>query len=82
LYDYYGALSELRVLSESQPHLASTVKIPDKPDTLVLLEKCQALNLPLLAGGLMDQPHLWLDEVAVVREVQAILGERGANATG
>jgi hypothetical protein len=69
LYEYYGAISELKMLSESQPHLASTVKIPDKPEALVLWEKCQALNLPLVAGGLIDQPHLWLEEISIVREV-------------
>jgi len=42
--------------------------MPEKPEALILLEQCEALNLPLVAGGLMDQPHIWLILVAVIRE--------------
>lgn len=70
LYDYYGALNELKTLSEAQPYLASTVKIPQKPEALILWEQCQRLNLPLVEGGLEDQPHIWLEEIAVIEDVK------------
>lgn len=69
LYDYYGTLNELRTALESQPQLASTIVVPQKPEALVLWEQCNEMNLPLVAGGAMDQPHIWLEEWAIVREV-------------
>jgi hypothetical protein len=70
LYEYYGALEELRTMQESMPMVQSSVKVPEKPEALILLEQCEALGLPLVEGGLVDQPHLWLEEVAVVRDVK------------
>jgi hypothetical protein len=70
--DYYGTINELKTLTESQPNLASTIKIPDRPEALTLWEKCQWLGLPLMEGGLADQPHLWIEEVAVVRDIQEL----------
>lgn len=69
LYDYYGALNEVKTLSESNPSSVATVKVPEKPEALVLWEECQALELPLVSGGLIDQPHIWLEEVHVVIEI-------------
>lgn len=77
LYDYYGAINELKTLSEAQPNLASTVKIPQKPEALILWEQCQALGLPLVDGGLEDQPHIWIEEVAVIRDAQQEFQIRG-----
>lgn len=70
LFDYYGALNELRTLAESQPILASQVKIPEKPEALKLWEMCQVNGVPLVSGGLLDQPHIWLEEQAVVISTQ------------
>lgn len=70
LYNFYGALNEVKALSESNPTLVSSVKVPDKPEAMVLWEQCQAFSLPLVEGGLLDQPHLWLEEVAVLKEVR------------
>lgn len=33
---------------------------PKKPDILVTYQMLQKQRLPLVAGGLMDQPHFWL----------------------
>lgn len=44
----------------------------DKPEALALLEQCEALNLPLKAGGLEDQPHIWIREVVLVKQVRNI----------
>lgn len=70
LLDYYGALNELRMLQEVSVGNTGTVKIPEKPEALQLWEMCEAVGLPLFGGGLMDQPHIWLEELAVVRKIQ------------
>jgi hypothetical protein len=69
LYDYYGAINELKVLLESQPHTLPNIVIPEKPEALKLWEQCNTMNLPLYDGGVMDQPHIWLEEWAIVKEV-------------
>lgn len=82
LEDFYGSINEYQALVESQPNLASTITIPDKPTSLILWEQCQAFGLPLLSGGVADQPHLWLEEVAVIRQTQQLFSaiqERGKN---
>jgi hypothetical protein len=84
LLDYFGAISEMRMLSESQPNLASTIKIPKKPEPLVLWEKCQALGLPLYEGGLLDQPYIWIEQVAVIMDVQTVfnaVNKRGTDGS-
>jgi len=61
LEDYFGALNQIKE--------GVNVKIPDKPEALLLLQKCRAIGVPLVEGGLIDQPFIWLQEVAVVTEV-------------
>lgn len=61
LQDYFGALNEL-----AMGHPGLSVKVPEKPEALVLYQQCEKLGLPLVSGGLMDQPHIWLQEVAVI----------------
>jgi hypothetical protein len=56
--DYYGALNEIEMGLKP-------AKIPEKPEALVLYEQCQAFGIPLVQGGVRDQPHLWLMEYAV-----------------
>jgi hypothetical protein len=41
----------------------------EKPDVLLEYERCEQYNIPLVAGGLQDQPHMWLLEQDIVREV-------------
>jgi hypothetical protein len=36
--------------------------VPEKPDALRLYDQCKSTGLPLVAGGLLDQPHIWLME--------------------
>jgi hypothetical protein len=62
---YYGALNEIKM-----GHPALRVKIPEKPAALKKLETCRTLGLPLLPGGVLDQPHLWLLELQVIHEVK------------
>lgn len=60
LRDYYGALNEIK--------MGLKAKLPPKPEALIRYEQCQALGLPLVSGGVIDQPYLWLQELAVVIE--------------
>lgn len=60
LREYYGAISELQ--------MGLNVKIPPKPNALVQYERCQALGIPLVDGGVIDQPYEWLQELAVIIE--------------
>lgn len=50
----------------------SGVKVPPKPEALVLWQQCKALGLPLVSGGLVDQPHIWLIEIAVLLEEEEL----------
>ena len=59
------------------------IKIPEKPEALEKFEQCEALGLPLVAGGLQDQPHIWLMEIGVilnVRNVFSLANERNTDA--
>lgn len=62
LEDYYGGLNELK------EGLRQTV--PEPPEALVYWRQCRALGIPLVAGGLLEQPHIWLLELAIVKEVE------------
>lgn len=55
--DYYGALNEIKA------GLHPT--IPEKPTALRLYEQCKEMGISLVAGGLLDQPHIWLREYAI-----------------
>ena len=62
--NYLGALNEM--LMGLKPD--ATI---EKPEALVLYDKCKSMNLPLVAGGLMDQPHVWLLEFEVCEQETA-----------
>lgn len=64
LREYFGALNELK--------MGLNVKIPPKPRSLVLYEQCQDLGLPLVDGGVMSQPYIWLQEVATIIEQKTL----------
>lgn len=78
--EYFGAMNELRMgLKPEKP--------PIKPGALSLLELCQSQGLPLVAGGLVDQPYIWLlqcdilqQEIELQRAVQR--NTAPANQTG
>lgn len=73
LHSYYGVLNEIRMGINSKP--------PEKPEALVMWNQCQAIGLPLLSGGTMDQPHIWLQEVAVITDVIALFAELARRET-
>lgn len=64
LENYYGSLNEVK--------MGLTTKVPEPPEALVRWRQCQLTGLPLVAGGLMDQPHIWLMELSVVLEVSTL----------
>lgn len=64
LDEYYGAIA--------MQQEGMNVPIPEKPDALKLLEQCEVFGIPLVAGGLMSQPHVWLLEVGVIRRHRQI----------
>ena len=68
LGEYYGALNELK--------LGLVTKVPDKPQALIYVEQIDELGIPLVAGGVLDQPYIFMQEYKIVRhfqQIQAIL---------
>lgn len=37
-----------------------------KPDELKKYEQMKALGIPVWAGGVQDQPHIWLEMVSII----------------
>ena len=74
LEEYFGMLAELRA--------GLNVPIPAQPEILQYLEMCETNHVPLVAGGLMDQPHIYLIEANIARTrremFQRINGEQSA----
>lgn len=64
LLDYYGGLQEIA--------MTQTLKVPEKPEALVLYQRVQALGIPPVEGGIEDQPHIWMQELAVVRDTEEL----------
>lgn len=65
LFEYHGQLADWR------DGLSKDLPLP--PEALVLWRQCRATGMPLAAGGLMDQPHIWLMELAVVLDFETII---------
>ena len=64
LGEYYGAINEIKMKIRA--------KMPPKPEALVTYEKCKALGIPLVEGGVMNQPYIWLQELAVVIDQETL----------
>lgn len=64
LREYYGAINELE--------MGLKTKIPQRPKSLVEYERCKALGLPLAEGGVLNQPYIWLQEIAVIIEQETL----------
>ena len=41
-------------------------EIPEKPEALDLFQQCQMMGIPLVEGGVLDQPHIWAREYRIV----------------
>lgn len=42
--------------------------MPKKPQALLMFDQCKAMGIPLIDGGLQDQPHIWLLEYAICQQ--------------
>jgi hypothetical protein len=60
--DYYGSINEIK--------MGVISKMPKKPELLATVDLIKETGLPLVAGGLMDQPHIWLLQLEMVHDVQ------------
>lgn len=58
--DYFGSINELRA------GVIPIEKVPNKPGILAAVELIESTGLPLWAGGLMDQPHIFLMQQEMV----------------
>jgi hypothetical protein len=55
--NWYGAIAEKKA--------GLVVNMPEKPDALVLYEQVREMGIPLVIGGIRDQPHIWMMEYRV-----------------
>jgi hypothetical protein len=44
----------------------------EKPDELKKYEQMKALGLPVWAGGVQDQPHIWLEMIGVIENTMKL----------
>ena len=51
---YFGAQNELR--------MGLNPKMVHKPVPLIFYEQQRDLKIPLVSGGVYDQPHIWLEQ--------------------
>lgn len=65
LDDYYGALAEMAIQVHNE-------RAYHKPLALIRYEQCKSMGIPLIAGGVRDQPYIWLLEWAVVEQVKTV----------
>ncbi len=65
LYEFYGTLNEIA------KGLKPAVVI-EKPEALVLYEQIKSTGVLLCAGGLLEQPWIFMMEYAVCSEVDTV----------
>jgi len=59
---YFGDLEDIAAGSRS----SNTIQT--KPEVLIQYEQCKSMAIPLVSGGLMDQPYIWLMEWAICQQ--------------
>ncbi len=64
LEDYLGVKNEIQA--------GLKAKLPSKPDELIRYEMCKEMGIPLVAGGVMDQPHIWLLQYGLIKNTIAL----------
>jgi len=65
LYNFYGYLNEI---TEG----VKPTEVVEKPEALVLYEQIKSTGLFLYAGGLLEQPYIFMMEYAVCSEVTSV----------
>jgi len=63
LDEYYAKLNEIK--NNSIKSLYDNIEIPEPPEALLLYDMCNDMHIPLVDGGLLDQPHIWLLEYGI-----------------
>ena len=75
LEEYYGKLNELRN--------GLTVGEIVTPEILIYLEMCESNGIPLVEGGLLNQPHIFLIEASIARTKRSMFEQiSGAKTNG
>lgn len=64
MHEYFGALNEIK--------MGLTAKVPERPMAYDLYIKTKKLGIPLVSGGLIDQPHIWMMELGAILETEQI----------
>lgn len=64
--EYYGCLNELKAGIKPNPMV-------EMPDAMYLYEQCVSMKMPLLDGGILDQPVIWLLEWNAVHIQKTIM---------
>ena len=65
LLHYFGTLAEIS--------MGLSVKVPEKPRILAYVEQFEHMNIPFVAGGLLDQPFILMEMVHKCMEVRAVM---------
>lgn len=60
LDEYFGALNEYIMGARSSPS-----DLPPKPPELILYEQTTRMGVQVCAGGIIDQPYIWMEQWAV-----------------
>lgn len=69
LLEYFGQQNELRQGLSIRDDKGKVIEPMEKPDVLLDYERCKQYGVLFYGGGLNDQPHMWLLEQDVVRDI-------------
>lgn len=72
--NYLGSINEFQAGVRAQP-------LP-KPDLLAAIDLVKSTGLPLVAGGVLDQPHIWLLQLERVSVITQTWDAINAAASG
>lgn len=61
--------------------MGTGAKPVSKPTALIYYEMTIELGIPLVDGGIMDQPHIWLQMIGVIKHRESIWRNLIDNAT-
>ena len=61
LGEYYGALNELKHGLEAT--------VPEKPEALILYDQIKEFGVPLVSGGVLEQPWIFMQEYKIVDNI-------------
>lgn len=67
LEEYFGHLNALKAGLEKT--------VPKKPPALVVYDLIKSTGLPLVEGGIMKQPHIWMLQWEVIDGVVKVFDE-------